>query len=280
VNNLDTMRPPWVSSPYSLHSWWDMERFSAATFMQLVNGLSYLADKIENLPPEMDASELAVKYIPIVQSVCEGCAKIGLTTSQAAGGYFVSLADTMSAGELSRSLKELENTIRFEMQGCHFFHMDGKLVPFYNQNSLFGMRVTVRFPEMQYDITEAGNCYAMGRSTACVFHLMRIMEIGVQKFGDRLGIQFTNSKDWHNIVEEINKAIKPLPQKKAETVALSQAAAHLYNVKVAWRNRVMHPHDVYTLEEAGALLEHVKSFINNLANLLYMRKSGKEPPVM
>jgi hypothetical protein len=280
VNNLDTTLPPWVCSPYSLISWWDMERFSAATFMQLVNGLSYLADKIENLPPDMDAGELAVKYIPIVQSACEACAKIGLATSLAAGGYFVALADTMSAGDLGRSLKELENTIRFEMQGCHFFHMDGKAAPFYNQSHLFGMRVTVRFPEMQYDITEAGNCYAMGRSTACVFHLMRIMEIGVQKFGDKLGIQFTDSKDWHNIVDEINKAIKPLPQRKAETVALSQAAAHLYNVKVGWRNRVMHPHDIYTLEEARALLEHVKAFINNLVFVLYPRKSAKDQAIM
>ena len=42
-------------------------------------------------------------------------------------------------------------------------------------------------------------------------------------------------------------------QKNPKTVVLSQTAAHLYNVKVAWRNRVMHPHDVYTLEEAEGL---------------------------
>jgi len=279
-STLDMIQPPWVSSPYSLHSWWDMEKFSAATFMHLVNGLAFLVDKIENFPPDHDVGGLAVRYIPIVETVYEACGKIGLTVSMTTARHFVVMADTMNAGDLARSLKELENTIRHEMQGCHFFHLDGRLVPFYNQKHLFGIKVSVRFPEMQYDITEAGNCYAMGRSTACVFHLMRIMEIGVQKFGDKLGVKLTDCKDWHNIIDEVNKAIKPLPQKNVTTVALSQTAAHLYNVKVAWRNRVMHPHDVYTLEEAGDLLNHVKAFTNGLAWLLYPKKSDTNLIVM
>jgi hypothetical protein len=40
----------------------------------------------------------------------------------------------------------------------------------------------------QEDADEAGKCFAVGRYTACVFHLMRIMERCVQKMGRDLGV--------------------------------------------------------------------------------------------
>ena len=246
-----------------------MERFSAAAFQQMVSGLIFILGKLDELPPDIAAGNLAENYIPIVEHIREDCEKIGLKTSVFCAADFIGLAGGMNIGELTRSLRELENTIRREMQGCMFFHMPPERTPFYAQRHLFGVTVAVKFPAMQYDIVEAGNCYAMGRSTACVFHLMRIMEFGVQRFGAKLGVTFTDTKDWHNIVEQINAAIKVLPQKAPETVELSQAAAHLYNVKVAWRNRVMHPHDVYTLEEAGDILSHVRAFMKTLANLRF-----------
>jgi hypothetical protein len=263
---LDITVPPWVSSPCSLISWWDMERFSAAAFQQIVSGLTFILGKIDELPPNFEAGDLAVKYIPLVERIREDCKKIGLKTSIACATDFIGLADGMSIGELTRSLRELDNTIRREMQGCLFFHMPYPQAGFYSQPHLFGVNVAVKFPEMSYDIVEAGNCYAMGRSTACVFHLMRVMETAVQVFGDKLGVTLTDRKDWHNIVEETAKAIK-LKAKNPEAVALNQVASHLYSVKMAWRNRVMHPHDKYTMEEAGDLLNHVGAFMKSLAEL-------------
>jgi hypothetical protein len=269
VNNeiLDICVRPWVSSPYSLISWWDMERFAAASFQQIVSGLLHISGQLDRLPPDVEAGDLAVKYIPIVTAVREECQKIGLTTSIACATDFISLADGMTVKDLTRSLRELDNTIRREMQGCLFFHVPYPQAAFYSQPHLFGVRVAVKFPEMSYDIVEAGNCYAMGRSTACVFHLMRVMEIAVQVFGAKLGVTFTDRKDWHNIGDETAKAIKLLSAKNPEAVALSQVASHLYSVKMAWRNRVMHPHDKYTMEEAGDLLNHVSAFMKSLAEL-------------
>ncbi|WP_263353553.1 hypothetical protein [Acidicapsa acidisoli] len=145
--------------------------------------------------------------------------------------------------------------------------MPSKQIDFYDQPELFGKGVVARFPMIQYDMVEAGNCYAMGRSTACVFHLMRIMEVGVQVFGTKLGVALVNEKYWHNILEEVNKAIKDLPA-KSDRVAMSQASANLYAVKLARRNEVMHPKDTYTLEEAGNLIGQVKLFMEQLEAIL------------
>lgn len=265
---LDNRVQPWVSSPYSLISWWAMERFSAAAFQQIVSGLTFILGKIDELPPDFAAGDLAVKYIPIVTEIRKNCEKIDLRVSIACATDFIGLADGMNVGELTRSLRELDNTIRREMQGCMFFHMPPDRVKFYKQNMLFGARVDVRIPSTQFDITEAGNCYAMGRGTACVFHLMRVMEVGVQKLGDLLGVPLAQEKNWQVILDSVNKAVKSLSANAPRTVVLGQVAAHLYNVKVGWRNPVMHPRETYTLEEAGDLIGNVKAFMKTLSDLV------------
>jgi hypothetical protein len=94
------------------------------------------------------------------------------------------------------------------------------------------------------------------------------MEVGVQAFGNKLGVLLVTDKNWQNILDEINKGIKALPSKGVDTVDLSQAAANLYAVKLAWRNEVMHPSDKYTLEEARDLVGQVKLFMEQLAMLV------------
>ena len=37
------------------------------------------------------------------------------------------------------------------------------------------------FPGASFDVTEAGNCFAFERFTACVYHLMRVAEFGLVK---------------------------------------------------------------------------------------------------
>ncbi len=49
--------------------------------------------------------------------------------------------------------------------------------------------------------------------------------------------------------------------KHCKTKAYAQAASHLYNVKVAWRDEVMHPKQTYTFDEARDIFGNVKTFI-------------------
>lgn len=94
------------------------------------------------------------------------------------------------------------------------------------------------------------------------------MEVGVQKFGTKLGVTLVAEKNWQNILDEINKAIKNMDQKAPETKELAATSANLYSVKLAWRNEVMHPNDTYTLEEADNLIRQVKIFMEQLAKVI------------
>jgi len=171
------------------------------------------------------------------------------------------------AGVRSR-LDLITSVIHSELEQHVFLTLDTKEAELYDQKELFGKEVLAKFPAIQFDMTEAGNCLATGRGTACVFHLMRIMEVGVQQFGSKLSVSLVGEKNWQNILDEINKAIKRLPPKDAGTVGMCQAAANLYSVKLGWRNEVMHPKDTYTLEEAHNLIRQVKTFMAQLASLV------------
>ncbi len=132
----------------------------------------------------------------------------------------------------------------------------------------FGASVEAKFPQMSEDISEAGKCLGLGRSTAAVFHIMRVMELGVQTLGAELGVQLVTEKNWQNILDEVHKAIKPLNHKLQRTKDLSEAAAHLYSVKLAWRNEVMHPKQTYTPDEATAIFAACRSFVGQLAQIV------------
>lgn len=261
---------PWEVDRYKLLSWWDMERFSAATFQQIVTGLIFLISQIENLSKmagreDIPAGDLAVKFIPMVEDFRRECEKLKLRTSMAVADEFIGLADGMTTSNLVQGLRQLESVIRNEMKSHSFFWVDDP--SFYQQRQPFGARVAVWFPELEYDITESGNCIAFDRGTAAVFHLMRVMEVGVQRFGTRLGVSLTHELNWQAILDRINPAIKARKAKNQDTILLSQTAAHLFSVKVAWRNPTMHPTSKYTPEEAKDIYQNVKTFMGSLADL-------------
>jgi hypothetical protein len=124
-----------------------------------------------------------------------------------------------------------------------------------------------RLSDVSYDLDEAAKCLALGRSTAVVFHLMRVMEIGVQKFGDKLGVALVHEKNWQNILDQVNPQIKALG-KAPEARRYAAIAAHLFHVKVAWRNEVMHPKATYTPDEATAVFAAVGTFMTDLVDVL------------
>jgi hypothetical protein len=55
-----------------------------------------------------------------------------------------------------------------------------KLELFEQKEPLFGKDVAEKFNSAVFDIRESGKCLALGRATACVFHLMHVLEFALQ----------------------------------------------------------------------------------------------------
>jgi HEPN domain-containing protein len=128
---------------------------------------------------------------------------------------------------------------------------------------IFGHAVDTAFPNASADLAEAGACLALGRATACVFHLMRVMELAVQRVSAELGIA-NISREWGKLLSDMAKAIEALP-KGSHRDAWSESHSLLYHVKQAWRNDVMHPKRTYTIDEAERIFMAVRSYLEQLA---------------
>lgn len=174
--------------------------------------------------------------------------------------------------ELTALLKDLKNRIDDGLRDKVCIVLMEADVNHYSKPELLGRRVVEKFGGAVSDVEEAGNCLALGRGTACVFHLMRVMEVGVQTFGKKLHVALTGEKTWQRILDELNKPIRNMPTRtKPQTSRKEEFAAlhaQLYNVKLVWRNNVMHPKASYSPEEAGDIFKHVDIFMRHLARLL------------
>jgi HEPN domain-containing protein len=177
--------------------------------------------------------------------------------------------DRVTYSVLRQRIGSLHERIIDDLNERIFLSIPPERTSFYRQPTpLFGDKVEKKFSQMSEDISEAGKCLALNRNTAAVFHLMRVMELAVQYFGAELGVALASEKNWQNILDEINKKIRALNHKLPETKTYAEAASHLYNVKVAWRNEVMHPKQTYTDEEANAIFSSVRTFVRDLVGLI------------
>lgn len=174
--------------------------------------------------------------------------------------------------ELGVQLRVLRETLEDEVKHLLVLHMPpGQAMHFYAGDKLLGEDVLAKFPQLGQDIDEAGKCFGSGRYTATVFHLMRVMEVGVQEFGKALGVSLLDAtnceKSWNQILEQSDKAIKAIPKPTPGRAERAEVSALLGAVRIAWRNEVMHPRATYTAEEAERILNATKAFMSELAKV-------------
>jgi hypothetical protein len=149
---------------------------------------------------------------------------------------------------------------------------------------LFGVEFEAKFISAAFDLSEAGKCLALGRSTACVFHLMRIMEAGIRAVARCLSIPDPikpADRNWGKMLERIWKdgIEKRWPTVASRTTGDGQIFealhASLDSVKNPWRNATMHVENKYTPEEAEDIFVAVRGFMRKLAS----RMDGQGQPL-
>lgn len=255
-----------------------MYRFYASYYFDLailIQQISSLLTLKKNQSKE-DYSETISLAIGMLKNAIRGLELIGLEFSIKKARALVAACGSASFNQdkIANQLKELLERITDELEEGYFLHLNDNEAELYiSDNPLLGIEVQNKFPNMMYDIDESSKCAGLGRYTASVFHLMRVMEFGVQKFGEKLGVTLIDQangkpKLWQNILNESDKAIKALQQHDQLTKRLACISSNLYNVKLAWRNEVMHPKATYTEEEAKNIIFAVKAFMNELASVI------------
>ena len=192
---------------------------------------------------------------------------------------------TPSLSVFLHELRQLDLAIIADLREREFFHMPIAYATYYEQGDLFGKKVTEKFSSTVFDVSEAGNCYATGRYTACVFHCMRVLERGLHAFVRHLnnthaaGIVFSKTVEetnWGNVIQEIQISLEnpkrlarlsPLPTKD-EMTQYSTAALEFEHFKQAWRDDVSHSRRSYDEPAAKSVMNHVQSFMGKISSWL------------
>jgi hypothetical protein len=149
---------------------------------------------------------------------------------------------------------------------------------------LFGDEVERKFPSTASEIDEAGKCLGLSLPTASVFHLMRVMEIGVAAAARCLGLPDPikpAERNWGAILRtlkaEFDQRNKALPATWAnpDRDFFEEVYVSLDAVRNPWRNATMHVERTYTGPEAEHIFIAVKAFMTKLASRC--DESGRPP---
>jgi hypothetical protein len=276
--------PAWKEVPRLL-SLWDMEQFFAERFHSIGWVLGYMQGFGEfggttDMPePSIDVT------IRALESARADCESVGLRVCVVHISEVLSMLRTPSsrpqkAAELVAAAQALHQSVNREMKVTKFFRLSPDTQFYFDKSEAFGPEVSVAFPSASYDVTEAGNCLALGRGTAAVFHAMRVLEHGLCALAGQFGVPFEH-RSWHGIIEEIERAIRAIgkqpnkpPNWKDDEQFYSEAASQFMHFKNGWRNYTAHAVFKYTETEAEAIYRHVRDFMRHISKRL---KEPKTP---
>jgi hypothetical protein len=287
-------RQPWLAD--RLVRWWDMLSFSGSRFLWCGKALSAIkldcyigcvacldekAGFVVIKPIDKDARENAIEKLTPIDAEFR---KIGMeVTADTIKALIESLREDSKPRNFQWLLDQIaavERLTERELRTKTFFYIYPEHAQFFpTQRNPYplGEDVFNKFPSCVYDTNEATWCLALSRSTASVFHLMRILEAGLSALGKKFGVSLAH-KNWAPALDEIEKKIRnihtdpnwqALPDCKKQQEFYSQAASHFGILKDAWRNYTAHARGKYTQAEAEDIFRNVRGFMQKLATQLH-----------
>lgn len=291
----NTFLYPGEINPHELVSLIDMISFQAWNFFWCGYTLQniYQDCLIGSIPIEGDTPIFGV-----TRDLDDKARKKALRSLQFIATEFSTIGLRITAETTTELVRELENSShrhnfqwlmdqvdaiqklsRKEIAGKVFFYVPAERIKFFPKMSdphIFGKAVGAAFPSAVFDIAESGACLALDRGSGCVFHLMRVLEIGLIVLGAKFEVSLAHT-NWAPAIDEIERKVremhkdpnlKALRDCKEQQEFYAQAASHFGVLKDAWRNYTMHVRGKYTEEEAERIFETVKGFMQKLAERL------------
>lgn len=250
-----------------------MLSFNAAEYVRICSALQAMRHAISTGPgSDLPADSRLVDKI-ITSGIGDSCMALDLRASCV---HLLRIVESVQNGawsyaQLGQALKELELRIADEMDARIYFALRPHQAKYYIAKHAFGEDVAAAFPSAVVNIEEAGKCLALDRATACVFHLMRVMESGLKAASKALGIPYAPS--WESHLKQIDAQVQAKYKRKGvkwkrDEPFFRDVSAHLHSVKAAWRNPTMHVVRDYTPEQAEEIFNAVRAFMRHLSTRL------------
>ena len=166
-------------------------------------------------------------------------------------------------GFIRRSIKE-------RLEGQTAFLLRQKYTGLYAKGPDFGPKFEELFQDAIFDAEEAGKSLATDCYTACVFHLMRAMEVTLGILAQQIGATIRNEHDevlpWGILLSNIKGKIDKMPKGATQDDWL-RIHSLFHSVNRAFRTKTAHPGQKYTQTEAEDAMNAVCGYMREIAKL-------------
>jgi hypothetical protein len=256
-----------------------MKSFPISRLLTIVRGLQKLiGEEVGDSVPYADDNAAKQNTLIDLKDLSEQCEDCSLTS---ASDQFQRIANEIDGGSKWAKIQELFpealNRIEDECKRHLVFFIEPQHAKYYSDAQFFdaqdpaAKKVSTEFPSAAEDIAESGRCLACGRSTACIMHLGRVVEVGLKALAGALGV--TPQNDWGKYLSEIDKELqhrfKKAGARTPDEQFYAEAQITIDSVRRAWRNPTMHIDKTYTVERAEEILIAVRSFMRHLATRIH-----------
>lgn len=184
--------------------------------------------------------------------------------------FDLATSSAITYAELIAWYEQLKVRLLEELEERWFLFVPSEFVQLHREPLTDWGDVPNKFPSAKNEIMSASQCLALGQGTACVFHAMRIVESGLNAFGDELGVNKTTlaTKPWGSVLNEAELAIPGKIKSIADAEKKKEAAefyhwcgTQIEHFREAWRDRVSHRVRTYNVPGAQGVLLAVRSFM-------------------
>lgn len=262
-------------SPNGLVCLLELSRFYAALYCSIARlegavevGLGDASD--EALQKIVDG--LCKDVLPGIRSDC-GYAGFGVVVRQ-----IDKVLSKHALGVLPRALmvdiREVSSRIVQSLDSAHFLRLPERQAQYFVEPLHGWDSVIEQFPEATTSIEEASKCLALGRDTACVFHLMGVLQIALNHTAKSLRVKIdVRTATWNRILTDIESAIEAkrstIKRKSAWKARhepfYAEVISDMRAVKNAWRNPTLHFWRTYTDEEATKIYDRTRELASTVA---------------
>jgi hypothetical protein len=178
----------------------------------------------------------------------------------------------------TRIIDEFVGRLHAHLENTLFFYVPPERVRFYEKLNLFGDDVALRFSSVLDDAAEAAKCFALDRYTACVFHLTRVLQVGLYALAKDLAIDPAD-RNWGLVINDIEKEIKSRTSTRSPTMSRAAwdednkfyagAAMQFEYIRLAFRNDAIHKTgEMFMPDKARSIFDHARDFMQHLATRL------------
>ena len=167
--------------------------------------------------------------------------------------------------QLIKMVEELLFSFRIELASRILLTLDSAHASYLAENQSFGQEFEDAFPEAIFDAEEASRLRALGRWTACVMHLMRVLEVGLRVLANRFTVP--HESNWNKTLNELESKLRTITKRdngSDEEQWAAETATHFRFIKNAFRNSAMHLAK-FTEDEAVSIYDNTREFMGHLA---------------